>query len=74
MTIGAIEEVKEQLTVEEIPHDVQTLSNMPLVEAIRTIEIIHDLGQLTEWKKIEGRVRVRNAIAKRQEAIKIGRA
>ena len=74
MTIGAIEEVKEQLTVEEIPHDVQTLSNMPLIEAIRTIEIIHDLGQLTEWKKIEGRVRVRNAIAKRQEAIKIGRA
>ena len=74
MTIGAIEEVREQLTVEEIPHDVQTLSNMPLVEAIRTIEIIHDLGQLTEWKKIEGRVRVRNAIAKRQEAIKIGRA
>jgi hypothetical protein len=74
MTIGAIEEVKEQLTVEEIPHDVQTLSNMPLVEAIRTIEIIHDLGQLAEWKKIEGRVRVRNAIAKRQEAIKIGRA
>ena len=74
MMIGAIEEVKEQLTVEEIPHDVQTLSNMPLIEAIRTIEIIHDLGQLTEWKKIEGRVRVRNAIAKRQEAIKIGRA
>jgi hypothetical protein len=74
MTIGAIEEVREQLTVEEIPHDVQTLSNMPLIEAIRTIEIIHDLGQLAEWKKIEGRVRVRNAIAKRQEAIKIGRA
>jgi hypothetical protein len=74
LKIGAIEEVKEQLTVEEIPHDVQTLSNMPLIEAIRTIEIIHDLGQLTEWKKIEGRVRVRNAIAKRQEAIKIGRA
>jgi hypothetical protein len=74
MMIGAIEEVKEQLTVDEIPHDVQTLSNMPLIEAIRTIEIIHDLGQLTEWKKIEGRVRVRNAIAKRQEAIKIGRA
>ena len=74
LKIGAIEEVKEQLTVEEVPHDVQTLSNMPLIEAIRTIEIIHDLDQLAEWKKIEGRVRVRNAIAKRQEAIKIGRA
>jgi hypothetical protein len=74
LKIGAIEEVKEQLTVEEVPHDVQTLSNMPLIEAIRTIEIIHDLQQLADWKKIEGRVRVRNAIAKRQEAIKTGRA
>jgi kynureninase len=38
------------------------------------IEVIHDLDQLTSWKKIEGRVRVRNAIAKRQEAIKAGKA
>ena len=74
MTIGAIEEVKEQPTVETIPHDVQTLANLPVIEASRTIEIIHDLDQLAAWKKIEGRVRVRNAIAKRQEAIKTGRA
>jgi hypothetical protein len=32
------------------------------------------LDQLASWKKIEGRVRVRNAITKRQEAIKAGRA
>jgi hypothetical protein len=38
------------------------------------IEIIHDVEQLAEWKKIEGRVKVRNAIAKRQELIKAGRA
>jgi hypothetical protein len=74
MTIGAIEEVKERISVETIPQDVQTLSNMPLVEASRIIEIIHDVDQLAEWKKIEGRVRVRNAITKRQEAIKAGRA
>ena len=74
MAIGAIEEVQERLTVEEIPQDVQSLSNMPLVEAFRVIEIIHDVEQLTEWKKIEGRVKVRNAIAKRQELIKAGRA
>ena len=74
MAIGAIEEVQERLTVEEIPQDVQSLSNMPLVEAFRVIEIIHDVEQLTEWKKIEGRVKVRNAIAKRQESIKAGRA
>jgi hypothetical protein len=74
MTIGAIEEVKERITVENIPQDVQTLINMPLVEAFRIIEVIHDVEQLTEWKKNEGRVRVRNAITKRQEAIKIGKA
>jgi hypothetical protein len=74
MNIGAIEEVKERITVENIPQDVQTLINMPLVEAFRIIEVIHDVEQLTEWKKNEGRVRVRNAITKRQEAIKIGKA
>ena len=74
MAIGAIEEVQERITVEEIPQDVQSLSNMPLVEAFRVIEIIHDAEQLAEWKKIEGRVKVRNAIAKRQESIKAGRA
>jgi hypothetical protein len=74
MNIGAIEEVKEQLTVESVPHDVQTLINMPLTEAFRVIEVIHDTDQLIEWKKSEGRVRVRNAITKRQEAIKIGKA
>ena len=74
MAIGAIEEVQERLTVEEIPQDVQSLSNMPLVEAFRVIEIIHDVEQLAEWKKIEGRIKVRNAIAKRQELIKAGRA
>jgi hypothetical protein len=74
MNIGAIEEVREQIMVEDIPQDVQTLSQMPMVDAIRMIELIHDADQLAGWKKIEGRVRVRNAIAKRQEAIRIGKA
>jgi len=74
MNIGAIEEVREQIMVEDVPQDVQTLSQMPMVEAIRMIELIHDSDQLTNWKKIEGRVRVRNAISKRQEAIRIGKA
>jgi hypothetical protein len=60
--------------VETIPHDVQTLSNLPIIEASRTIELIHDSEQLISWKKIEGRIRVRNAIAKRLEAIKTGKA
>jgi len=74
ITIGAIEEVREQLTVENIPHDVQTLATLPIVESARIVELIHDLDQLAAWKKIEGRVRVRNAIAKRQESIKAGKA
>lgn len=74
ITIGAIEEVRERVTVEAIPQDVETLSNLPVIEAARVIEIIHDLDQLTAWKKIEGRVRVRNIIAKRQESIKAGKA
>lgn len=74
ITIGAIEEVRERVTVEAIPQDVETLSNLPIIEASRAIEIIHDLDQLAAWKKIEGRVRVRNGIAKRQESIKAGKA
>lgn len=74
ITIGAIEEVRERVTVEAIPQDVETLSNLPVIEASRVIEIIHDLDQLVAWKKIEGRVRVRNIIAKRLESIKAGKA
>jgi hypothetical protein len=74
MQIGAIEEMKEQVTVEALPESAQSLSELPLTQAIRAIELIHDSEQLADWKKIEGRVRVRNAIAKRMEAIRIGKA
>jgi len=74
MAIGAIEEVREQITVEKIPQDIDTLTNIPLVEALRTLELIHDENQLADWKKVEGRVRVRNAINKRLDAIKRGAA
>ena len=40
---------------------------------IRTVELIHDTEQLGDWKKIEGRVRIRNAINKRLEAIRTGK-
>jgi hypothetical protein len=74
MAIGAIEEVKEQATVQEIPQSVNTLIQMPLNEAYRLLEIMHDEDQLIQWKGKEGRVRIRNAINKRLEAIKAGRA
>jgi hypothetical protein len=74
MAIGAIEELKAQPTVQEIPQSVETLSQLPLTDALRMIEIMHDEEQLNDWKKIEGRVRARNAINKRLEAIRTGKA
>lgn len=74
MAIGAIEEVKQTATVQEIPQHVSTLAGMPLNEAFRLLEIMHDEEQLTSWKKIEGRVKIRNAINKRLENIRSGNA
>lgn len=73
MAIGAIEEVKEQATIQEIPTSADTLAQMPLNEAFRLLEIMHDEDQLKEWKSKEARVRIRNAINKRLENIKIGK-
>lgn len=74
MAIGAIEEVKATPTVQEIPQQVSTLAGLPLNEAFRLLEIMHDEEQLTSWKKVEGRVRIRNAINKRLENIRSGNA
>jgi len=74
MRIGAIEELVEQETIQETPSDLNVLSNLPQNEALRTIELIHDAELLLEWKKREGRVRVRNAIVRRRTAIAEGRA
>lgn len=74
MAIGAIEEMKETPTIQEVPQQLDTLTNLPMTEALRLLEIMHDEDQLREWKQREGRVRVRNAINKRLENIRIGKA
>lgn len=74
MAIGSIEEVKEAVTVQDIPQNVDTLTQFPLVECFRLLEIMHDEDQLRAWKGREGRVKVRNGINKRLEAIKAGKA
>lgn len=74
LRIGALEELKERVEVETIPQSIESLSQLPLSQAIQAIELLHDDDKLSEWKKIEGRVRVRNAIARRVEAIRTGRA
>ena len=72
MAIGAIEEMKEQATIQEVPDSIDTLIQLPLNEAYRLLEIMHDEDQLKQWKGKEGRVRIRNAINKRLENIKAG--
>ena len=74
LTIGALEELKERVEVETIPQSIESLSQLPLSQAIQAIELLHDDEKLVGWKKVEGRVRVRNAIARRLEAIKTGKA
>jgi hypothetical protein len=73
IAIGAIEELKEVPTVQEIPQSVQTLSELHITDALRMLDIMHDEEQLADWKKIEGRVRVRNAISRRIESLKTGK-
>lgn len=73
IAIGAIEELKEVPTVQEIPQSVQTLSELHITDALRMLEIMHDEEQLADWKKIEGRVRARNAISRRIESLKTGK-
>jgi len=74
MQIGAIEEMMEQEVVSEAVTDLNILTNLPLQEALRAIEMIHDAELLLDWKNREGRIRVRNAIVKRREAIRTGNA
>jgi hypothetical protein len=74
LRIGAIEEMKEPVQVETIPKSAENLSQLPLTQAIQAIELLHDEEKLRDWKKIEGRVRVRNAINRRLEAIRTGKA
>jgi hypothetical protein len=74
LRIGAIEELKERVEVETVPKSAESLSQLPLSQAIQAIELLHDEDKLSDWKKIEGRIRVRNAINRRLEAIRTGNA
>lgn len=74
LKIGAIEELKERVEVETIPQGVDSLQQLPLSQGIQAIELLYDEEKLTDWKKVEGRVRIRNAINRRLEAIRTGKA
>ena len=74
LNIGAIEEMKERVEVETIPQSIESLQQLPLTQAMQAIELLHDEDKLNGWKKVEGRVRVRNAISRRLEVIRTGKA
>lgn len=74
LNIGAIEEMKERVEVETIPQSIESLKQLPLTQAIQAIELLFDEDKLSGWKKVEGRVRVRNAIGRRLEALRTGKA
>ena len=42
LSIGAIEEMKERVEVETIPQNIESLSQLPLSQAIQAIELLHD--------------------------------
>ena len=74
LNIGAIEEMKERVEVETIPQSIESLKQLPLTQAIQAIELLFDEDKLSGWKKVEGRDRVRNAIGRRLEALRTGKA
>jgi hypothetical protein len=54
------------------PRLVDTIADMPVLQAMRLVEDSFDIAQLQRWEKGEQRIRVRNAISKRISAITEG--
>ena len=52
--------------------DVDSISDMPVTQAMRLVEDSFDVAQLKSWENGEQRIRVRNAISKRMTAITEG--
>ena len=49
-----------------------SISDMPVTQAMRLVEDSFDIAQLKSWENGEQRIRVRNAISKRITAITEG--
>jgi len=49
-----------------------TIADLPISQALELVEASFDLEQLNKWSAKEQRIKVRNAIAKRTQAITEG--
>jgi hypothetical protein len=73
LKLGALRIETEQNLVQDMPAaNVDTISDMPVNQAMRLVEDSFDIAQLQRWEKGEQRIRVRNSISKRISAITEG--
>jgi hypothetical protein len=74
LTLGALRiDAEEVTTTEAAPAaNSDTIADMPIAQALELIEASFDVEQLNKWSAKEQRIKVRNAIAKRIQAITEG--
>lgn len=73
LKLGALRVETEQNLVQDMPAaNVDTISDMPVNQAMRLVEDSFDIAQLQRWEKGEQRIRIRNSISKRISAITEG--
>lgn len=73
LKLGALRIETEQNLVQDLPSSaVDTIADMPVLQAMRLVEDSFDIAQLQRWEKGEQRIRVRNSISKRISAITEG--
>jgi hypothetical protein len=74
LKLGALRIDAEEATTTEAAPAAQsdTIADMPITQALELVEASFDIGQLNKWSANEQRIKVRNAIAKRIQAITEG--
>lgn len=74
LKLGALRvEADEVATTEAAPKAASdSIADMPIAQALELIESSFDIEQLNKWSAKEQRIKVRNAIAKRIQAITEG--
>lgn len=74
LKLGALRvEADEVATTEDAPKAAgDSVADMPIAQALELIESSFDIEQLNKWIAKEQRIKVRNAIAKRIQAITEG--
>jgi len=75
LKLGALRiDAEEESTSEEVAAKVvaNTIADLPISQALELVEASFDLEQLNKWSAKEQRIKVRNAIAKRTQAITEG--